>query len=172
MLISQLYGIILFQVDSRTQRTLESSEINRLDEEISSIYSLTFSKLIKEKVLKKSRTNLNLNVNTVLYIPYYNTSLGESDLEELDSVVITSNNQFEDVFSELEDEVISDEKIEIVLSVLEGSKGIIKPKEREIVGDATNSKSKILEDLEKEIAKFDERGRNMLHYHIYMVLKE
>ncbi|MCM3137350.1 ATP-binding domain-containing protein [Bacillus safensis] len=167
MLISQLYGIILIQTDSRTQRSLEGSEVIKLDEEISHIHSLTFSKLIKEKVLKKSRTSLNFNLNTLIYIPNYGELFDESIQDEIDSIVVTNTSQFEKMFIDLEDEGFSDEKIEIVLSVLEGSKGIIKPKERDIEEDSLNSKAKILEELEKEIAKFDKRQKYAALSHLH-----
>ena len=125
MLISKFYGIILIQTDSRTQRILGGSEVMKLEEEISQIHSLTFSKLIKEKVLKKSRTSLSFNLNTLLYLPNYGDLFDESMQDEIDSIVVTNISQFEEMFIELEDEGFSDEKIEILLSVLEGSKGII-----------------------------------------------
>lgn len=159
MLISKLYGILLIQTDSRTKRSLDDSDLTKLDEEISHIHSLTFSKLIKEKVLKKSRTSLNFNLNTLVYIPNYGDLLDQSVTEDLDSIIVSNTSQFEEAFKELEDDNLSDDKIEIVLSVLEGSKGIIKPKERDVKEEGLGSKAKILEDLEKEIAKFDKRQK-------------
>lgn len=160
MLISKNYGIILIQTDSRTERSLDNSEIIKLDEEISHIHSLTFSRLIKEKKLKKSRTNLNFSLNTILYLPNYETSaLDEEIKEDLDSVILTNNSQFESFFGEFDKEEMPQEHIEIVLSVLEGSKGIIKPKERDVEDGNPSLKAVILEELEKEIAKFDKRQK-------------
>ncbi|MCW1940892.1 hypothetical protein OMD49_21455 [Bacillus anthracis] len=157
MLISKLHGVILFQCDNGTERSLSEDKLIELEEYISHIHSLTFSRLIKEKKIKKGRTNLNINLTTALYIPNYNKPIEEC--EDIESELITNNSQFNDFFENLKGNTINDEKIEIILSVLEGSKGIIKPKERELEGGIVDSKASILEELEKEIAKFDKRQK-------------
>ena len=68
MIISKIYGVLLFKCDDIIkQRTFD--EIEFLDNELSNIESVIFSKLIKStnKKLKLNKRNLSFNLNSALY---------------------------------------------------------------------------------------------------------
>jgi superfamily I DNA and RNA helicase len=155
MLICPYHGIFIFQCDNRASRELNLDKIEYIDDELSQIYSFIFSKLIKNKNIRKDRSSLLIDINAAIYAPNINSRTLDLENELIinDSEIITALNQVRN------ESAILDEILNEIIAVLEGSKGIIKPKERHISENQSNTKGGILGALEKEIANFDKRQK-------------
>jgi len=112
--------------------------------------------LIKSKFLRSGMRNLKVEVLASLFISDLDGDLGSlgCDLTELN---ITSDYQslkslFKNAYSESTfDNVIKKE----ILSILEGSKSMLKPKEREVDADDKTSRGAVLNNIESMIKTFD-----------------
>lgn len=159
LLISKHYGVIIFQCIS--QRGLNGGVISSAREKVEHIYSLIFSKLIKSKVLRAKVNELNTNVSASIFIPNasitddYQKSVGEdflitTDYQEIKNFLLSNRTTQQ-----------SDNKLrKEILAILEGSKGIIKPKIRKITEEDKVTKGSVLNKVEAEIANFDNEQRS------------
>jgi superfamily I DNA and RNA helicase len=162
MIISPYHGIIMLQCDDRSHRSLSEEELNILLENLTQMYTTIFSNLIKLPNLRLSRTNLKFKLHTVLYLPNY-----DKNIESSDEVFIANNFASLNSFFQLNCIDPIDEKIIIeILSIIEGTKAIPKPKQRDIPEGSANTKGGILEQLEKEIATYDRKQKLAALTHI------
>jgi len=156
MLISPYHGIIIFQCSDLSR--LNTNKANNLDSEVSHIFSLIYSKLIKSKnkELKINRMQLAVNLETVLFLPNLNK---KSKNMEMESKMLSSEPEITNLLDDLEGEKLSQVAINEILTILEGSKGIIKPKERNLNEEMENTKAFLINKLETEIANFDKKQK-------------
>lgn len=157
MLISPLHGIIIIQCDDRSHRVLNEVEIEKLYKHTEQIYSSVFGKLIKIERLRRGRNQLKIGIHTVLYLPNYERDIEDLDFEEL--YIINSYPKLIQFFNGVKDNPIPNELLNEMCAVIEGTKGIPKPKDRNITKEKQSTKGGILEQLEKEIATFDEKQK-------------
>ena len=160
-IISPVHGIHIFQCESKSRRQIDHDSIIKTDEGLSQIYSSILGKLIKIKNLRKDRNNLIFRISAAIYIPL----IDQSDLQNILSNVdhenpIICDNSGVDKLLELDrdnndTDIISEDLLNEILAILEGSKGIIKPKIRNISEGDADTKGGILAHLEAEIANFD-----------------
>lgn len=155
LVISPDNGLFVINCSSETSE----GSINKLDEETNIIENYLFSKLIKSQssILKKSKRELSFNLQSILYLPLVSKSdidsletdnYAISDKEEIIKMVTSPNNQ------------ISLDMGKEICSILEGSKVILKPKQRNIENDDTSSKAYILKKIENQIAVLDLEQKN------------
>lgn len=151
LLVSRKHGIIIFQcADSRN---INREELDELNEKLDQIHSQIYSKLIRSKILRIGRMELEIKINTYLFLP----NLGETfQPNETDIKIITNQLELIKEFKEIcLTPELSDRTVKETLAILEGTKNIIKPKDRNIKNKGRESKGKILEKIETAIANFD-----------------
>ncbi|MEH2124322.1 hypothetical protein [Nostoc sp.] len=155
MLISPRHGIFIFQCENSSNREMNENKIQYIDEQTSQLYNFVVSKLRTNKSLRKDRNNLFFNINAAIYAPNLISTTTELENEVIinDSLIVTRLNEIKGESN------ISTEILNEILAVLEGSKGIIKPKERYISENNSNKKGAILAIMEKEITNFDRRQK-------------
>lgn len=162
LVVSKNHGILLFKTIHITTR--DQDIINELKDEVSSfeqIFSLIFSKLIKSKILKKSPSTLKIEIIPSLYL-FSSSDNGNSLSKEILSIkwdelnFLTSEHQLKSSFEDnvLEEE-LEDDIYDEIIAILEGSKGLIRPKNRIVDNDKGKTKGKLLNHLEMHIARFD-----------------
>lgn len=150
VLISPYHGVLMISTsDAVPILEDESSEVlNRLE----GAYSQVFSRLVKYKLLRKGRAQLSFPIDAILWIPESDSAaetpviVGIPSLESYFETNRLSSKINDDVFSEL-------------ISVLDGSKALIRPKERKVVGYSNTSKIALINQLEDEIRRFDRDQR-------------
>lgn len=156
MLISPNHGIMIFQSENKGERELNTSIISSIDEELSQIYTFVFAKLLKNPNLRKNRQQLLFEIATAVYAPNIN-KIQEINLE---NEFITNDAKINTFLNKYKQPAQINQEILIeILAILEGSKGIIKPKDRNISQEDINHKGGILDVLEKEIANFDKQQK-------------
>lgn len=162
LVVSKNHGILLFKTIHITGR--DQDLINEVKSEVSSfeqIFSLIFSKLIKSRVLKKSPSTLKIEIIPSLYLFSSSDNGNSLSKEELsiewdDLKLLKNDRQIKDFFEnnvlkeELEDDIYNE-----IIAILEGSKGLIRPKNRIVDNEKGKTKGKLLNHLEMHIARFD-----------------
>lgn len=155
-IISDNHGIVV--IFTAVDRTVGDFEANcsAYKDTMDEIYRLLYSKLVKNPRLNSGRNNLSIQISTVIYTPGLQREKSAQD----DIEYVYSEAQIVALFHELSeknnkiDEVVFEE----VLATIEGAKGIILPRKREI--DNTNTKGYAANLLEKEICQFDIEQKN------------
>lgn len=125
-------------------------DISVLDEETSQIENYLFSKFIKSKILRgKNKREISFGLRSILYLP-----LAESIDYDTENDICREKSEVLSIV-DVENDQLTDEMINEICSILEGSKAILKPKVREISVDDTTSKGYILNQMEQQMAYLD-----------------
>jgi superfamily I DNA and RNA helicase len=118
------------------------------------VVSFIHSRLIRNPKLRIKRTQLAVQLNCVLF-----TNLPEVSIDQDDIRLIKSSHQLKDYLNEVKlESPLTTEVFGELLSTLDGSKGLIRPKSRES-GAETRNKGYYVKSLEGEIALFDSNQR-------------
>ncbi|MGZ0802158.1 DEAD/DEAH box helicase [Kluyvera ascorbata] len=149
MLVSRLYGIIIFYLSNCHERDAENV-LQQNDSALENIYSQIFSRLLKQKYLRKNRRELNISVESAIFAPYVDAQKDYGT----ESAVIVSKASIENFIQQFENPVDEDIYSEAA-STIEGGKGLIRVKQRDIEGFSEESKVKVISSLESSIARFD-----------------
>src|SRR3989344_167714 len=146
VLASRSHGIVLFAI---------SNDILAADTDLSQLDSILFAKLLKSPFLRLSKREIALPITSVIYTtqqPHYDPAAVENQ-------VISTVPALRAVLQKASGKKLSIEQWKELISLIEGGKGIIRPKERDIANLPPNSKAAILAKLESEIANFDKDQR-------------
>jgi len=149
MLVSRLYGIIIFYLSQSNDRD-SAKKIITDNENLENIYGQIFSRLVKQKNLRKNKNTLKITVESCIYAPH----LTVPPKVDIESEIITSKGALEKFITELEFP-IGEAVYSEAASTIEGGKGLIRQKNRDIEGFAANSKVAIVSQLESSISRFD-----------------
>lgn len=154
--VSDKHGIVVFYTAlDRSIRDLEANR-NTYKEVLDEIYRLLYSKLVKNPKLSKGRNSLSITITTVIYAPGLQSERGTQD----DIEFVYSEVQIDTLFHELSEKngLLDQQIYEEALATIEGAKGIILPRKREI--EDTSTKGYAANLLEKEICQFDIEQKN------------
>jgi superfamily I DNA and RNA helicase len=157
LLAARSHGLMIFVTIQSEPARLTAAEVHRLDDELSQVDSLLFSKLLRSKILRLSSRQIKIPTRAYLF--------GYGELAN--AVQRDISNRYVSSFAALDGEIldgwlaeeIAAEHWDETLSVLEGAKGLLRPKERNIPANDPDSKGAVLARLETEIATFDHRQR-------------
>lgn len=151
MIVSQNCGVIIVNCDTSN----DLDKIAELDEDTSSIEDYIFSKLIKSQVkeMKSSRRELSFTLKSVLYLPVVQRKSISKD--DFNCELFFSKDEIETILSNEDSNKLTELMIKEICAILEGSKVILKPKNRQISKDDESSKGFILKQMEEQIAYFD-----------------
>lgn len=158
LMASQSRGVQVFAVPDLVERELSEQAVAHLDQDLSQLISIIYGKLIKSRLLRKSVRQLRPEVQGFIIL---------TDIEnpealntgQLENPVITSLGTIRDSLFHNNSEVLTAEAWEELRSILEGAKGLLRPKERNLTARAPESKPVLLAKLENEIANFDANQR-------------
>lgn len=149
--VSESIGVLSVIVDTMT--VSRNADLERMIEKLDLVDNYIYTTLLRNRNLKSNARNLKLSVNTIGYCPNICVEEQENIFASVKSVIgkireIQSDSSLIDIGT-----------IEHVVSSLEASAAIIKPRER-ILSDADiNSKATILKEIETKIARFDDEQR-------------
>lgn len=130
-------------------------DIQHEDEKLSELHSILFAKLLTSRKLRKSRSELNLGINSVLFLP------PGSDPAAVDSenIVASSNDGLNKALHSIPTVPMDADSLREVRSVIEGVKALTRTSAREVPQDGSKPKAAVLKKLEEEIANFDANQR-------------
>jgi len=149
LIVSKHHGILSIAFDnSENIKTLRNKD--DLITESEQLHSNIFSRLLRNKNLRKSRTELVFPITSFVF----NTNLTKN-LEIEDLQCVTNFSRLKTLLNNLKTDQITDETYTELVSTIEGAKGLIKAKTRPI-SDKSKPKGFIATEIEKEINTFDE----------------
>lgn len=146
VLVTKSHGMFLFCI---------SNEIAKADQELTHLDSIVFAKLIKSNLLRKSKREVIVPITSVIYTTHQVTS----NRSEVESKVASNLVGLRTILQEERGASLTEEQWKEVTSLLEGGKGIIRAKERDISTLPPTSKAAIFTKLEEGILNFDRDQR-------------
>ena len=153
VLLSRMHGVIPFALSSDSEE-LSVSSVRRCQEVAEQVPSFIQSRLIKNRALRKSPTRLAFEIQPVTYAPFLGK---ETELEEI--TVLRTERDLCDFFASIVDEM-SEEMFRELVATIEGAKGLIRPKKRNISDHLDTSKGRQAEMLEAAIMLFDHQQKH------------
>lgn len=156
LLVSKEYGIFLFRCLETSERGEEEEDaILKAKNELGEIYSAIYSKLLRYKKLKKNPRALAVEINPILFLSNYRdiTSLKDEDWHELHFAndILSLKEKISELRAPLSEDFLDE-----IISIIEGSKVLIRRTEGEInIDDGEITKRKIVDRIETHIALFD-----------------
>lgn len=149
LIVSKSHGIFAVTFDnSGDLTTLRKKET--LIAEIEQLHSIIFSRLLRNKNLRKSKTELIFPISSFIF----NSNLNE-DVEVEDVPCISNLSSLESLFEAAKTESIDNTVYSELIATIEGAKGLLKPKERPNLSEE-KIKGITAAEIEKEINSFDE----------------
>jgi superfamily I DNA and RNA helicase len=151
-IISQNHGVILISTSEESINIKHEATVRELD----STFSQVFSRLVKYPRLRITKTTLAFQLDSFLFLAEQD---GTQETEVTEDIVVGlkafSNRLIENQLkTKISDEIFSE-----LISVLDGSKALLRPPVREVDSYGRNSKVAQIAALEDEIRKFDRDQR-------------
>jgi superfamily I DNA and RNA helicase len=157
LLLSQNHGVIVISALDITATQNTEAELTKTDGELEHVFSLIYSKLIRTRQLRKSRTELMVPTNAIIFAPNLDTRFAENSLE---ANLLFSTEQLEAFLATSQIEPIDSTYFNELISTIEGAKGIIRVKPREVERLAPTSKGVLANKIESEIVSFDRQQKH------------
>ncbi len=151
LVVSEKHGVVIIIADEMNARREDTWRLF-LDKK-ESIDNCIYTGLLKNKSLKLNNRALKFSVNTIGFCPNLIDATEEENVYTSVGSILKYLDSIRDV------ESIPDNVLNEIVASLESSTAIIKPKERILADDETNTKAKILKDIETKIARFDDEQR-------------
>jgi superfamily I DNA and RNA helicase len=155
LVISQIHGIVVFEVFEQTELSEDSAV--EIDYRLDQICSHIVSRLIRYPGLRKTKVNLRFPINAAIYAPALKEKVHTSMVE---SNVLINDKEVCAFLKEIEESRLEDKVFQEILSTIEGAKGLIRPKRRNVQGQPPDSKIYQVIKLESEINRFDQQQRH------------
>lgn len=148
VLASPFHGVVLLSTIGSAQ--IAESSVDDVSARLEGTFSQVFSRLVRYPRLRSGRAQLSFPIEAFVWAQEGNAvpdvKVGLAAIDEYLNSVRRDAEISQDVFNEL-------------LSVLDGSKALIKPKERKSEGFSEKSRVAVIAKLEEEIRRFDRDQR-------------
>ncbi len=152
LLLSDKHGMVAITPLDTINRVNAEKELKIADDELEQIFTLIYSRLIRNRQLRKTRTELSIPTSTIIYAPNLDTRLEKI---YLGSKLAFNTDQLEKFLNECLTDSIDSSIYHELIATIEGAKGIIRPKLRELEKLNPNSKGVLANRIETEVASFD-----------------
>ena len=152
MVLSKRYGVLLFKVAQQNDGTTFEAHLNDEIENLNNLYSMVFTRLLRNDKLKTGRQTICVPITTLIYAPFIADHQGERSVVN-DVLLSYTESQMTDCLKELDNAQLADDIFGELLSSIEGSKGMIVPNRR--TTDSDNTKGFAANQAEHEIMLFD-----------------
>jgi len=155
ILISPSHGVVAFGV-SEARETLSKDELQRCTDIVEQVPPYIQSRLIKNRRLRGGPTILLLNISPIVFAPFLPQTERPNGM-----VVVASETEVSSFLNELkQDKPLSEDVFSELVSTIEGAKGLIRPKKRELNTQVDSSKGKHAEQIEAAITVFDHQQKH------------
>lgn len=157
LLVSPNHGVILISPVELTDYADLATELSLADSRLEHVFSLIYSRLIRNRSLRRSKTDLAFPINSLIFAP--NLKHRPENLE-LDAEIATNSQLVEAILNDWSKFVVPPDVFVELTATLEGAKGLIRLKPREVKDSSPTSKGALANKIEAEIASFDRRQKN------------
>ncbi len=153
MVISPKHGLLIFGAYSGLYSD-DLVNLTGLVHQTEAVFAQVYSKLIKSARLRRTRTALVFGADAAVYAPEAPNQEISDQTQVISSLAGVSSFIRQHIADEIDTETISE-----ITSVIEGSKGLIRSKDRKIAHFHPGSKVALVKNLEDEIKRFDREQR-------------
>lgn len=157
LLISPHHGIILIETLSSTTQDDFKKDVKQAEAKLDQVYSAILARLIRNKNLRKNRKDFLFPFEVLIFAPLLDTPPKDINIV---TTIIYSESKLISFIKEKQVSKIDEQIFKDLISTIEGSKGIIKIKDRDKINIPPNSKGSIIKKLESEIASFDQQQKH------------
>ncbi len=155
LVISEEHGVIIFGAYSGLYND-DFSDLRGLVTQTEAVFSHVYSKLIKSPRLRRNRTTLNFDADACIFAPEANII---ANLLSEDTSVLSTLGEISSFLDERRGQAVDQSTFSEITSVVEGSKGLIRVRERRTDSFPPTSKVALVKALEEEIRRFDREQR-------------
>lgn len=157
LLFSPLHGFfaIRFVSDSLLRKSGET--LTLLDAGLNDFSSNLYARLLRSRDLRSGRTKAVVDVFPIIFAEQ-NEIEGEDDLE---SKIVHSFDEFDRFLAETRKDLLTENIVSEIRSVVEGAKALSRPQKRVIEDPKTQPLAVAMAKLEAEIANFDQKQRHI-----------
>lgn len=159
LLISKYHGMIAFGLTVDDGRD-GIAEYQKQDDQLDNLISSLFSRAIRNKALRENRMTLRIPLESCIFAPSLDPSLAVQYQQEIESHLICNETELESFITERNKVEIEEETFQEIIATIDGSKGLIRPKERDVSVSTSGTKGYQVLQLETEIAVFDKKQRH------------
>ncbi len=156
LLLSPLHGLVAMATLDTASHADAEAALKQADFELDHVFSLIYSRLIRNRQLRKSRTELLFSANTIIFAPNVHKPPAGDNLE---AKLALSTGQLEAILEGFRSQPIPPSDYDELVATIEGAKGIIRPKPRQVEDLGPRSKGVLANKIEFEITSFDRRQR-------------
>ncbi len=155
LIVSENYGIITFGLfaDSAEKAITSLSCINA---ELEQLVSLLFSRLLRNKELRKDKVHLKFPISSCIYAP----SLENYEDPGLESEILINDSDLFKYIKSIQITPLDEITKQEIISTIDGSKALIRKKDRKLTKEHEDTKGGLIVQLESEIALFDKKQRH------------
>jgi superfamily I DNA and RNA helicase len=156
VLLSPLHGVVVFALTGESGH-LSGSELRHCSEVVDQIPSYVQSRLVKNKQLRESPIRLSFEITPVVYAPFLSHKPDANG-----SLLVTSNETLGPFLDDIRAQTtpLSADTFKELISTIEGAKGLIRPKKRDLPTQDESSKGKQAEIVEAAITLFDQQQKH------------
>ena len=160
MLLSPAHGVVALNLcDADVIRTTGTGLLLAADESLTQFFSILYGRLIKSRLLRRSKTTLAFPFSALLYSPGLSREPEEAVATQLENDVCSSFEALDSWLQEHRTQHIENDLFAEARSIIEGAKALNRPRPRDIPPNENVPKAHILAALEAEIANFDAEQR-------------
>lgn len=155
LVMSPNHGVLAFGVTSTSKGNI-LEVLKKTDDRLDQVVSHLFSRTVRYKSLRQSRKELAFPLEAAIYAPFLEEAQVARVDDDLSVPLLRSESQVRQFFARHTlDEPIAQEILDELSSVVEGSKALPRPKERNLDQRLQDSKAAQVAQLEAEINRFD-----------------
>jgi superfamily I DNA and RNA helicase len=159
LLLSPKHGFLAFRYFEQTLFKRSGETLAEIDSALTDFTSNLYSRLLRSRELRISRTRTVIDVHTVIFISSHDEN--KQNDPNIESKVCGSLEAIAEYLRSIARESLSNQIIAEVRSVVEGAKALSRPQKR-IIDDPKNKPLAVaMSVLEGEIANFDEKQRHV-----------
>lgn len=157
LLLSQSHGVVAMATTDTASADRAEEELRDTDQELDHVFSLIYSRLIRNRQLRRSKTELLIPASTLIFAPNLDSSVRSIELE---SPIALSTEQLGSILNGVRRAPVSDSDFAELVATIEGAKGIIRPHPRDVSALSPRSKGVLANKIESEITSFDRRQKH------------
>jgi superfamily I DNA and RNA helicase len=157
LLVSRQHGVIAFGTSSATSHENVEQELQKIAENLDQVFVLLYSRLIRNKSLRKSQKELLFPTAALLFAPLI-TDLPFGGLAETPPILTVG--QLDRQVNQLRSQPMPADVYAELVATVEGAKGLIRRRPRDVDNANPQSKGNLANKIESQIASFDQRQKH------------
>jgi superfamily I DNA and RNA helicase len=159
LLLSPKHGFLAVRYFEQTLFKRSRETLSEIDSALADFTSNLYSRLLRSRELRVSRTQTVIDVHTAIFVSSYEG--GVLDETNIESKVCRSLEAISQYLQSIARTALSSQIIAEVRSVVEGAKALSRPQKRIIDDPQKKPLAVAMSTLEGEIANFDEKQRHV-----------